>query len=61
MSTSIESTAETVGRPVPWLFSRGVDLAAFGGSAVVSLALLAIGAQLGILDGDTPEWGWVCS
>ena len=59
MSTSIESTAETVGRPVPWLFSRGVDLAAFGGSAVVSLALLAVGAQLGILDGDTPEWGWV--
>ena len=59
MATSIESVGDATGRPVPWLFSRGVDLAAFGGSAVVSLALLAAGAQLGILDGDTPDWGWV--
>lgn len=59
MATSIESVGDATGRPVPWLFSRGVDLAAFGGSAVVSLALLAVGAQLGILDGDTPDWGWV--
>ena len=59
MATTIGPAEDVAGRPVPWLFSRGVDLAAFGGSGLVSLALLAIGAQLGILDGDTPEWGWI--
>jgi hypothetical protein len=31
----------------------------FGGSALASLALLAIGAQLGMLHGDTPPWLWL--
>lgn len=43
----------------PWLFSPGLDLAAFLGSAVVSLGLLAVGAALGILHSDSPEWTWV--
>ncbi|MCO6511306.1 MAG: hypothetical protein J5I65_11000 [Aridibacter famidurans] len=43
----------------PWLFSRPVDLSVFLGSALASLALLAIGWQLGILDGDTPDWTWI--
>lgn len=45
-----------------WLFSPAVDLAAFGGSAALSLVALAVGWQLGWLDGekaDTPEWAWV--
>ncbi|QQS40177.1 MAG: hypothetical protein IPM63_12515 [Acidobacteriota bacterium] len=43
----------------PWLFSRPVDLSVFLGSALASLALLAIGWQMGILDGDTPDWTWI--
>lgn len=55
-----------MGHPVPsrWLFSPAVDLAAFGGSAALSLALLAVGWRLGLLDGakaDTPEWTWVAA
>jgi hypothetical protein len=42
-----------------WLFSRRVDLAVFGGSALLSLVLLAAGARLGILHSDTPEWTWI--
>lgn len=44
---------------VPWLFSRNIDLSVFLGSAVVSLLLLAIGWQLGILNDDSPDWTWV--
>lgn len=43
----------------PWLFSRTFDLTVFGGSLVLSLALLLIGARLGILEGDAPAWVWV--
>lgn len=43
----------------PWLFSARVDLAVFLGSALLSLGLLGVGAQLGILHDDTPEWAWV--
>lgn len=45
-----------------WLFSARVDLSVFLGSAAVSLALLPLGAYLGLLEGtDTsaPEWTWV--
>ncbi len=42
-----------------WLFSAPVDLGVFLGSALLALALLAIGAQAGVLDGKTPEWTWV--
>jgi hypothetical protein len=42
-----------------WLFSRGTDLTVFLGSAVVSLLLLAIGSQAGVLNGEAPEWTWV--
>ena len=31
----------------------------FLGSAVASLLLLAVGAKLGILNGESPEWTWV--
>lgn len=43
----------------PWLFSPAVDLGVFLGSALISLALLVLGARLGILYDDSPEWTWV--
>ena len=43
----------------PWLFSAQVDLAAFAGSALLSLVLLAWGATSGLLDRDVPEWSLV--
>ena len=43
----------------PWLFSRSVDVAAFGGSAAVALGLLWVGAVTGVLDQTTPEWAWI--
>ncbi|MAV34508.1 MAG: hypothetical protein CMJ59_03535 [Planctomycetaceae bacterium] len=43
----------------PWLFSAPIDLAAFAGSALVSLLLLAWGASSGWLNADVPEWSWV--
>lgn len=45
-----------------WLFSPAVDLAAFGGSALLSFVALGIGWYFGWLDGeksDTPEWTWI--
>ena len=42
-----------------WLFSREIDLSVFLGSAVLSLLLLAIGWQLGILNEDSPDWTWI--
>ena len=42
-----------------WLFSRNVDLSVFLGSAVVSLLLLAVGWQLGILNDESPDWTWI--
>jgi len=46
-------------KPMPWLFSRGIDLTVFFGSAVLSLLLLAVGWQLGVLNSESPEWTWV--
>src|SRR5688500_3234899 len=45
----------------PWLFSARVDLAAFLGSAIVSLGLLAAGWKLGLLAQETPGWAWVAT
>ncbi len=42
-----------------WLFSAPIDLSVFLGSAVVSLLLLAVGWQLGILNEDSPDWTWI--
>jgi hypothetical protein len=41
------------------LFSAPVDLAAFLGSAIVALCLLAVGAQFGLLEGGAPDWSWI--
>ncbi len=42
-----------------WLFSRNTDLFVFLGSAVVSLLALWIGARVGVLQDDTPDWAWI--
>ena len=45
--------------PSPWLFSRRADLLLFGGPAVASLLLLALGARTGDLDGELPLALWI--
>ncbi len=45
--------------PPVWLFSAPVDIAAFLGSGLLALALLAYGAHAGLLESDTPSWAWV--
>ncbi len=49
----------SLSKPNYWLFSREIDLAVFLGSAAVSLLLLAVGWQLGILNDDSPDWTWI--
>jgi len=46
-------------RPQAWLFSARTDLSVFLGSALASLVALWVGAQAGVLYGDTPDWAWV--
>ncbi|HMJ09458.1 MAG TPA: hypothetical protein VK468_10660 [Pyrinomonadaceae bacterium] len=55
----IETTVDEGNSRSGWLFSREIDLSVFLGSAVLSLLLLAIGAQLGILNSESPDWTWV--
>ncbi|WP_153556487.1 hypothetical protein [Roseimaritima sediminicola] len=55
--TIVESEAKS--SSLPWLFSARIDLLTFLGSAALALGLLAIGAPLGLLESDTPEWTWV--
>jgi len=43
----------------PWLFSRRVDLLAFGGSALVSWLLIALGGACGWLHTESPAWTWL--
>ncbi|WP_426749211.1 hypothetical protein [Myxococcus sp. Y35] len=41
-----------------WLFSPGVDLSVFTGSALVSVAFMLAAPWLGVT-GDTPLWAWL--
>ena len=45
----------------PWLFSAGLDVAVFLGSALLALGIVLVVRPLGRLYGDTPEWAWVPS
>lgn len=56
---SLAANQSTSSSPVPWLFSARVDLWTFGGSAIASILLLAIGGVFGWLNQDTPSWAWV--
>ena len=46
-------------RRLPWLFSPAIDLWTFGGSAALSISLLAVGGWFGLLESDAPEWTWI--
>ena len=46
-------------KPNYWLFSAPVDLSVVLGSAILSLLLLAIGWQFGLLDKESPDWTWI--
>ena len=59
MSTATDPTDAIAATRFPWLFSPAVDLGAFLGSALLAMLLLAIGAPLGWLESDTPEWMWI--
>ena len=43
----------------PWLFSQNLDLAAFGGSSLLGMALAALGWKLGLLQTPLPFWAWL--
>lgn len=43
----------------PWLFGPRTDLLAFGGSALLSCALVAGARLAGVAPGPLPEWGWL--
>ena len=41
-----------------WLFSPPIDLAVFGGTALVALALVGLAPSFGV-GADSPEWSWI--
>ncbi len=43
----------------PWLFSRALDLAVFGGSSLLAVALTGLGWKLGLLQTPLPVWAWL--
>ncbi len=43
----------------PWLFSRNLDLAAFGGSSLLAVLLTTLGWKLGLLQAPLPLWAWL--
>lgn len=58
-AVSVSSTsAPPMGSGQVWLFGRGVDLAVFLGSALVSVAFVAAAPLLGVRD-DFPVWAWL--
>lgn len=58
-SASVTSESRRLGGENAWLFSRNIDLSVFLGSAIASLALIAIGWRLGILEDESPDWTWI--
>jgi hypothetical protein len=55
------SEARAVEGRGPWLVSARWDVAVFGGSAALALALLAWGRSFGLLDRALPVWTWVAT
>jgi hypothetical protein len=47
--------ARAASGPTRWLFSAPIDLAVFGGTAMISLLLVLLGPR----GGDAPEWSWI--
>lgn len=44
-----------------WIFSRRQDLALFGGTALVSIALMLVGYPLGLWSRPYPLWAWAAT
>jgi hypothetical protein len=44
-----------------WIFSRGTDLAVFGGSAALAFALAGVGYLAGLWSRPFPPWAWVAT
>jgi hypothetical protein len=61
MTAIASTTARDANAKGAWLFSRNVDVAVFGGSALLSIVMLAIGHATGVLGRETPGWAWVPS
>ena len=59
MSATVAIHAHPATATSRWLFSRGVDLTVFLGSAALALALLWVGASAGVLEDATPDWAWI--
>ena len=59
IQTLTDSSARASTRKAWWLFSPRADVCVFGGSALLSLALLWVGARAGVLEADSPDWAWV--
>lgn len=55
----MQSTDATAEKSIPWLFSPAIDLLTFGGSALLAIGMLGVGAVFGWLYQDTPGWTWV--
>jgi hypothetical protein len=61
-STQLAANPDTSPQPLApsrWLFSARVDLSVFLGSAIVSLIALWVGARVGVLQDDAPDWAWI--
>ena len=43
----------------PWLFSRNLDLAAFGGSSLMAAGFTLLGWKLGLMNAPLPLWIWL--
>lgn len=52
---------EPARRDEGWIFSKRADLAVFGGSALLSLALFAVGRPLGLWERPFPLWAWLAT
>ncbi len=63
MSVAIPSAENSLtgAQDRPWLFSRPLDLALFGGPTALSMLALLAGWRLGVLHGDTPSWVWLAA
>ena len=55
-----QASASMRREPNQWIWSRSMDLFAFGGSVLIALALTGVGAALDLL-ATMPEWLWIAA
>lgn len=59
MTVAASPRASSPVAPPGWIWSARTDVAVFGGSAAVALALVALGGRLSDEGGALPAWGWL--